>query len=71
MKGKIRVFCRVRPMSQSEKDIGSLPVVTVIDQYSVRIRLKKEATSSTGGPNNIGYKDEDYSFDSCFGEAAT
>ena len=58
-------------MSQQERDIGSLPVVTVIDQYSVRIRLKKEPMSNTGGPNNLGYKDEDYSFDSCFGENAT
>jgi len=42
MKGKIRVFCRVRPMSQSEKELGSLPVVTVVDQYTIRIRLKRE-----------------------------
>jgi len=42
MKGKIRVFCRVRPMSQQEKDLGSMPVVTVIDQYTVRIRLKRD-----------------------------
>ena len=42
MKGKIRVFCRVRPMSQNEKDLGSLPVVTVVDQYTIRIRLKRE-----------------------------
>ena len=31
MKGKIRVFCRVRPMSDHELEIGSLPVVTITD----------------------------------------
>ena len=31
MKGKIRVFCRVRPMSDHENNIGSLPVVTITD----------------------------------------
>lgn len=31
MKGKIRVFCRVRPMSINEKQMGSLEVVKVVD----------------------------------------
>ena len=31
MKGKIRVFCRVRPMNEHELEIGSLPVVTITD----------------------------------------
>ena len=31
MKGKIRVFCRVRPMNSSEIQMGALPVVTLID----------------------------------------
>lgn len=31
MKGKIRVFCRVRPLSNQEKEIKSLPVVTILD----------------------------------------
>ena len=31
MKGKIRVFCRVRPMSANEKQQGCSPVVTVVD----------------------------------------
>jgi len=29
-------------MSQSERELGSLPVVTVVDQYTIRIRLKRE-----------------------------
>jgi hypothetical protein len=31
MKGKIRVFCRVRPMSELERDKGSIDVVTIVD----------------------------------------
>lgn len=65
MKGKIRVFCRVRPMSANEKQIGCSPVVTVVDQYTVRLRVKKETIDG-----QQGFKDEEYSFDSCFNEAA-
>jgi hypothetical protein len=42
MKGKIRVFCRVRPMNQSELNMGGLPVVSLVDQYSLKIRVKKD-----------------------------
>ena len=31
MKGKIRVYCRVRPMNNSEIAMGALPVVTLVD----------------------------------------
>lgn len=44
MKGKIRVFCRVRPMSTNEKQMGSLEVVKVVDQLTLKIKLKKENT---------------------------
>ena len=71
MKGKIRVFCRVRPMSQAEKDLGSLPVVTVVDQYTIRIRLNKEPQIGILGNEVLAYKDEEYQFDSCFGEVST
>ena len=67
MKGKIRVFCRVRPMSYQEKELGSLPVVTLVDQYTVRIRLKRDPTI---GRTEAGYRDEEYTFDSCLGERA-
>lgn len=66
MKGKIRVFCRVRPISVQEKEIKSLPVVTIIDQYTLKIKLKKEGMMS-----GDGYKEEEYQFDSCFGQGAT
>lgn len=63
MKGKIRVFCRVRPMSNSEVQIGSLPVVTIVDQYTLKLRLKKELLQG-----QEGYKEEEYAFDACFGD---
>jgi len=47
-------------MSQSEKDLGSLPVVTVVDQYTIRIRLKRESQIGSLGQESIGYKDEEY-----------
>jgi len=53
MKGKIRVFCRVRPISQVEKENGSLPVVTISDEYSCNIKLKKDGLLE-------GYKDVKY-----------
>jgi len=62
MKGKIRVFCRVRPISQQERELKSLPVVTIIDPYTLKIKLKKEGL--LGGE---GYKEEEYAFDACFG----
>ena len=51
MKGKIRVFCRVRPMSDRELEIGSLPVVTVSDEYTLKIKLKQEAMQSNNREN--------------------
>lgn len=59
MKGKIRVFCRVRPMNQSELTKGGLPVVSLVDQSTLKIRVKKDADS---------YKDEEYAFDACYGD---
>jgi|TARA_B110001450_G_scaffold193124_1_gene181373 hypothetical protein len=31
MKGKIRVYCRVRPMNQNETRMGCIDAVTIID----------------------------------------
>lgn len=79
MKGKIRVFCRVRPISSGEREIGCLPVVTLLDQYTVRIRIKKEhvgqaaiqGSATEGNQGSSGFQDEEYTFDSCFGPSAT
>lgn len=37
MKGKIRVYCRARPMSKGEKDKGSVSVLRSVDEYSVSV----------------------------------
>lgn len=72
MKGKIRVFCRVRPLSQSEKDKGSLSVVTLLDQYTIKIRLKHQQTVNTShSAEVVAFKDEEYTFDACFGHSST
>ncbi|XP_048835607.1 uncharacterized protein LOC125710195 isoform X2 [Brienomyrus brachyistius] len=41
MKGKIRVFCRIRPMSEVETSCGSVPVVDCLDDYSVTVETSR------------------------------
>lgn len=52
-------------MSSQEKELKSLPVVTILDQYTLKIKLKKD------GLNGEGYKEEEYAFDSCFSNNAS
>lgn len=42
MKGKIRVYCRVRPMNASEAQLGCIDAIQIIDEFTLRIRVKKE-----------------------------
>jgi uncharacterized protein YifE (UPF0438 family) len=42
MKGKIRVYCRVRPMNQNEIRMKCLDAITIIDQFTLKIRVKKD-----------------------------
>ncbi len=42
MKGKVRVFCRVRPVSDYERDNNYLPIVTVKNNQTVSIQLRSE-----------------------------
>ena len=42
MKEKIRVYCRVRPLNQNKAKNGS--AVTVVDQFTLKINVKKDAT---------------------------
>lgn len=58
-------------MSQHEKEMQCLPVVTVVDQYTIRLRLKRDVQPGMSQEPQTGYKDEEYQFDSCFNEAAT
>lgn len=57
MKGKIRVYCRVRPISQEEKKKGSGSVVNVADEFTLKVQTRN-------GPKA-------FSFDSVFGPDAT
>eukprot|EP00750_Incisomonas_marina_P008113 INCI15242.1.p1 GENE.INCI15242.1~~INCI15242.1.p1 ORF type:complete len:906 (-),score=218.96 INCI15242.1:400-3117(-) len=40
LKGKIRVFCRVRPLSGSEKDRGCAEAVSCADEYSIAVKYE-------------------------------
>lgn len=42
MKGKIRVYCRVRPMSLNEQRIGCIAAVSLSDPFTLRISVKKD-----------------------------
>ena len=42
MKGKIRVYCRVRPMNQNEHRMKCLDAITIIDQFTLKVRVKKD-----------------------------
>lgn len=39
--GKIRVFCRIRPMNRAETVGGSKPVVDCMDEYSVAVETPR------------------------------
>jgi hypothetical protein len=40
MKGKIRVFCRVRPISQKEIEMGCSSIVNIMDEFTVKVNTK-------------------------------
>jgi len=41
MKGKIRVYCRARPLSGSEKERGNHSVILSPDEYTVQVQTKR------------------------------
>jgi len=53
MKGKVRVFCRVRPMVKSEVERGCQPIASLIDDFNLTLETRH-------GPKVFPY-------DSCFG----
>lgn len=57
MKGKIRVFCRVRPMNKKEKDMDCETCMDVEDEMTMKVTTKN-------GPKK-------FNFDSIFGENST
>jgi hypothetical protein len=59
MKGKIRVFCRVRPLSNQEQSLKSASIIKVADEYTLKFRVMQEG-KQTGS-------EQEFNFDSCFG----
>ncbi|KAG5841233.1 hypothetical protein ANANG_G00197380 [Anguilla anguilla] len=57
MKGKIRVFCRIRPMGRTETAGGSRAAVDCVDEYSVAVETPR------------GWKE--FQFDRVFGTASS
>jgi len=54
LKGKIRVYCRCRPMKKNEIDLGSNVCVTFPDQYTVSVYNQNKEQTKT------------WQFDACF-----
>lgn len=40
MKGKIRVYCRARPLSQKEQEMGSSSIINMVDEFTVKVETK-------------------------------
>ena len=59
MKGKIRVYCRVRPMTPREEKAKQNKVVSVTDEFSIQHPWKDER------------KPRSYEFDTCFSPQST
>jgi len=57
MKGKIRVFARVRPMNKNETAKNCLNSVTIVDEMTIQVDTRN-------GPKK-------YNFDNCFGTEST
>lgn len=53
MKGNIRVYCRVRPMTAKNEADKEATVVSVLDDCTIRLKMEKQV--------------KDYTFDRCFG----
>lgn len=57
IKGKVRVYCRTRPLLNNEIEKGSKSVVLKKDELSLMLKTKNE--------------DKLYNFDACFFESTT
>ena len=70
MKGKIRVFCRVRPVNTREKQANYLPVVTVPDAFTVKLKHKALRRADDDDKANK-YEEILLNCDACFGPSST
>eukprot|EP00347_Sterkiella_histriomuscorum_P020786 403336463 len=59
MKGKIRVFCRVRPLSIEEEEKDQFGFVKVIDGLTIKVPIPNQGMKG-------GYIQRDFEFDSIF-----
>ena len=58
MKGKIRVYCRARPLSKSEKERGNYVCTTWPDEVTIKVANEKKG-------------DKEFVFDQCYGMSST
>jgi len=61
LKGRIRVYCRVRPMSKSELERNCQCIINVLDDMRVRLEHPDETN-----PLRRKKDDIEFSFDACF-----
>lgn len=56
LKGKIRVFCRVRPLSRTEIEKGCMNITTIVDEFTITCESKNGVKpfvyDSVFGPNS-------------------
>lgn len=69
MKGKIRVYCRVRPLNAAEAKRGS--AVTIQDQFTLKIKVRKDSSVYKQTPGQAQFSEKEFTFDACFGGDAT
>lgn len=67
IKGKIRVFCRVRPLSKYEQERQSHQILKVSDQFTLKFKMIQEGKSSVFGSQTV---EQEFNFDSCFSTKA-
>ena len=56
MKGKIRVICRVRPLSERETEKRCVSVVKIVDECTINVEGRRGVRG--------------YTYDKCFGPGA-
>lgn len=64
MKGKIRVFCRVRPFSRQEEENQAKQIVRKVDDFTLRFKMQEAAKQGLAPLD----KEQEFSFDACFGQ---
>lgn len=66
LKGSIRVFCRVRPLSQKELELGDCRSVKAVDSMTLEVDTGKSSSLKYPGDNDV----RRFTFDSIFNPAS-